>query len=288
MRRLSILAPVLGAFVLAGCANYQGPIKVNRTVCMVAGAVVGGVVAGASRNHNGGDGKDNRGAAAAGAAGGALAGYLLCGDSEQQAPTARASAEPQSGTAPLTVELRSTASGRVVSYEWDFGDGSSGSGQTVSHTYQDPGEYRPTVTVTDDSGLRASASAGVMVSAAGAPAPTPAPARRIVLRGVTFAFDSAELSPEAQVTLEVAVEALSDSADARIRVAGHTDATGPDAYNQLLSERRALSVADYLKSAGISAGRVGVKGYGESQPVADNGTRDGRAQNRRVELNVLD
>jgi outer membrane protein OmpA-like peptidoglycan-associated protein len=71
-----------------------------------------------------------------------------------------------------------------------------------------------------------------------------------------------------------------------VEVAGHTDATGTDEYNQGLSERRARSVVDYLVGKGIDRSRLDAVGRGESQPVADNGTRDGRAQNRRVELNV--
>ena len=73
-----------------------------------------------------------------------------------------------------------------------------------------------------------------------------------------------------------------------VEVAGHTDSTGPEAYNQGLSERRAKSVQDYLVSKGIRASRLTAKGYGESMPVASNDTEKGRAENRRVELIVLD
>ncbi len=110
------------------------------------------------------------------------------------------------------------------------------------------------------------------------------PKRRIVLRGVNFDFDSAAIRDEAAVVLTTAVEVLEESPDAQIEVAGHTDSTGPEAYNQGLSERRARAVVDYLERKGIKASRLRVAGHGESQPVADNGTRDGRAQNRRVEL----
>jgi OOP family OmpA-OmpF porin len=71
-----------------------------------------------------------------------------------------------------------------------------------------------------------------------------------------------------------------------VEVSGHTDATGADDYNQGLSERRANSVVAYLVSKDIDAGRLSAVGHGESMPVADNATKDGRAQNRRVELNV--
>ena len=69
-----------------------------------------------------------------------------------------------------------------------------------------------------------------------------------------------------------------------LEVVGHTDSTGPAAYNQGLSERRAQAVADYLIGKGANAANITVKGYGESQPVADNGTDAGRAANRRVEF----
>ncbi len=71
-------------------------------------------------------------------------------------------------------------------------------------------------------------------------------------------------------------------------VVGHTDSTGPEAFNQTLSERRAATVVTYLESRGIAAGRLKASGAGESQPIADNGTREGRALNRRVVLSRTD
>jgi OOP family OmpA-OmpF porin len=121
------------------------------------------------------------------------------------------------------------------------------------------------------------------------PEPAPEPARRrIVLRGVNFAFDRADITPESEGILDVAVETLKQNAEVNIEVAGHTDWTGTDEYNQGLSERRARAVRDYLVSHGVGADRLTVRGYGESRPVADNNTRDGRAQNRRTELNQLE
>ena len=73
-------------------------------------------------------------------------------------------------------------------------------------------------------------------------------------------------------------------ADLKIEIAGHTDSQGNETYNQGLSERRAQAVADYLIANGANAANIFVKGYGESDPVADNGTMEGRAANRRVEL----
>ena len=88
--------------------------------------------------------------------------------------------------------------------------------------------------------------------------------------------------------LDEAARILMDHPDLRVSVEGHTDAMGSDAYNQALSERRAQAVKRYLVSAGVDASRLETMGYGESQPVASNDTEDGRAMNRRVELNVLE
>jgi len=72
-----------------------------------------------------------------------------------------------------------------------------------------------------------------------------------------------------------------------VSVYGHADSTGSDSYNQALSERRALSVSNYLASQGVAPGRLNSYGYGETHPIADNATDAGRAANRRVEI-VID
>lgn len=127
------------------------------------------------------------------------------------------------------------------------------------------------------------------------PAPAPAPveepapapqAQRIVLRGVQFDTDKSDIRADAGVILDEAASQLSQVPSTAVSVEGHTDAVGSDAYNQSLSERRAGAVKDYLAGKGVDAGRLSSAGYGESQPVADNATADGRALNRRVELKV--
>ncbi len=117
-------------------------------------------------------------------------------------------------------------------------------------------------------------------------APAPVVKKKIVLRGVNFGFDSAAIRDEDQVLLDAASEALKDAKGAQVLVGGHTDSTGPEAYNQDLSLRRAQSVKDYLVASGLDGSRFETTGFGETQPVADNGTSDGRKQNRRVELSV--
>jgi OOP family OmpA-OmpF porin len=101
-------------------------------------------------------------------------------------------------------------------------------------------------------------------------------------------FDSDEISGASMATLDIAAEMLQECSNVHTAVEGHTDSIGNDAYNQSLSQRRADSVRDYLSTHGVSPGRLQSKGYGESQPVADNSTDEGRALNRRVELNPGD
>jgi OOP family OmpA-OmpF porin len=113
-------------------------------------------------------------------------------------------------------------------------------------------------------------------------------AEKIVLRGVNFDFDKSEIRPDAAVILDEAVSILSGSPDRQVRIEGHTCSMGPDAYNQGLSERRAASVRKYLVDHGIAASRLSSVGFGESNPIATNDTREGRALNRRVELQVLE
>jgi OOP family OmpA-OmpF porin len=113
-------------------------------------------------------------------------------------------------------------------------------------------------------------------------------AEKIVLRGVNFDFDKSEIRPDAAVILDEAVSILSGKPDTQVRVEGHTCSMGPDAYNQGLSERRAASVRRYLVDHGIVGSRLTSVGFGESSPIATNDTREGRALNRRVELQVLE
>lgn len=112
----------------------------------------------------------------------------------------------------------------------------------------------------------------------------------LVLRmpaGITFAYDSYALQPAAQSTLTEVGRTLASYNQTYIDVLGHTDSTGTEAYNQTLSERRAGAVADYLSMRGVARARMGIRGYGETQPIASNDSEEGRAQNRRVEIKVV-
>ncbi len=100
-----------------------------------------------------------------------------------------------------------------------------------------------------------------------------------------FDFDSARLKPAMKAALdEIADKIAASAGDEHLTVIGHTDSVGPESYNMKLSLRRARATADYLIRKGVAADHITIKGMGESQPVADNSTRAGRAKNRRVEI----
>ena len=99
-----------------------------------------------------------------------------------------------------------------------------------------------------------------------------------------FEFDSDKLSSDSHAGLDVVVAFLKETPNVTVKIEGHTDSIGSQAYNQNLSERRANSVAKYLTSHGIEKERVTTEGFGFSRPIASNKTAAGRAQNRRTEM----
>lgn len=110
----------------------------------------------------------------------------------------------------------------------------------------------------------------------------------MVLEGVTFALNSAELVGESHRILDEVAQSLLRNPDQRIEVAGYTDSRGDASYNKDLSGRRAAAVRDYLVEQGVPADNLEARGYGEESPIADNTTVDGRALNRRVELHMIE
>jgi len=108
----------------------------------------------------------------------------------------------------------------------------------------------------------------------------------LVMRDITFEFDSARLTANAQRLMENVVAFLRNDPSTRIAISGHTDSRGSDAYNMKLSRDRANEVRDYLVGYGIDASRLEAAGYGESRPVASNDNDEGRELNRRVEFQI--
>jgi len=135
-------------------------------------------------------------------------------------------------------------------------------------------------------GLAMLAQARKLAAEAEACAPAK-PKEIVVLKGVNFAFNSTELTPQSKGVLDEWVTRIKGDQTIRVEVAGHTDSVGSDAYNQKLSEGRAKSVVDYFVSQGVSADRLKAVGYGKTKPVASNATDAGRAENRRVELHIF-
>ncbi len=131
-------------------------------------------------------------------------------------------------------------------------------------------------------------------AAAPAPAPAPAaaakPAPQPVKQAITiqaealFDFDKSVLKPAGKKSIDDAIAKMKQVDVEMVIATGHTDSVGTDAYNQKLSERRATTVKEYMVSQGIAAAKITISGKGETQPVASNKTADGRAKNRRVEI----
>lgn len=125
------------------------------------------------------------------------------------------------------------------------------------------------------------------------PEPAPAPAPVVTSEKVTYSadaffdFDKSIVKPEGQASLDKLVEDIGDVDLEVIIATGHTDSIGTEAYNQDLSIRRAEAVKAYLVSKGVDPKQVFTEGKGELQPVASNKTREGRAKNRRVEIEVV-
>lgn len=113
------------------------------------------------------------------------------------------------------------------------------------------------------------------------------PGDSLVLHGVHFEFNRANLTADAKTVLDSVAAALQAHPAITVELDGHTDGKGTAAYNQSLSERRAAATKQYLVDRGVDAGRIATRGYGKSSPVADNGTDEGRELNRRVELKII-
>ena len=163
------------------------------------------------------------------------------------------------------------ALGAIESAEWAGGGALLGAGMAAAYCWVHGAEEQVAV-----------------VEEVAEPAPTPEPAEPVrVELDVKFDFDKAAVKPESEGDIKALADFMSQYPQTTTVVEGHTDSVGTDAYNQGLSERRANAVRDVLVNQyGVGGDRVSSVGYGETRPVADNATAEGRAINRRVEAEV--
>jgi OmpA-OmpF porin, OOP family len=134
------------------------------------------------------------------------------------------------------------------------------------------------------SGVLVKEMAQEMTASAQAMSDAIAKSGRLDVYGITFATGQAAITPQSNQVLSDVLAVLTANADWRLRIEGHTDNVGDKAANMKLSQARAAAVAAWLTSKGIDAARLSPAGLGDTQPVADNATEDGRARNRRVVL----
>ncbi|MDR9440061.1 MAG: OmpA family protein [Halomonas sp.] len=227
---------------------YQHP-----AVCGLAGGLIGGGIGYASSSDS-----DEDSGAAIGATTGAAIGGLLCADRSPK-PVEPA---PRDTDGDGIIDANDQCPGTPAGVAVDAVGCPLDSDNDGVPDYQDQCPGTP---------------AGAEVNALGC-------VDDLVLRDVNFEFDSATLTMSAEQILTGVAQKLRSNPNVRVRIEGHTDAVGSEAYNQDLSQARADSVADYLIRQGVDAERMRTVGYGESQPVASNDTDAGRAENRRVEL----
>jgi OOP family OmpA-OmpF porin len=277
-----LLTVLFGASLMAGCTTgpkSSGTFDKNF-MCAVGGALVAGAGAAAVAD-------DDEGAAAAGgAAVGAMLGLLLCPNDEVEA------AEP---VAAAPVCATAAPSGALVDANGcPFDDDNDGVYEGIDMCRNTPAGVTvdrvgcPLDTdgdaVADYLDLCPDTPKGVIVDQDGCPL---AGEKVLSLTGVNFAFDKADLTADAKEILGQAVTVLKDvDGVVEVRVEGHTDSIGSEAYNMTLSQKRAESVVDYLVSQGIDGNNLIAVGMGETSPVANNDTAAGRAANRRVDFVV--
>lgn len=271
-----LFAALFMAALLAGCSGPAKRDAGTNLMCAVGGALVGGAAMAAV------DGGSN---VTGGAAVGGMLGLLLCPqEAEAEEPMVE---EPVCAVEPPPGALRDQ---NGCAYDTD-GDGVYDGIDLCRNTPEGVTVDRVGCPLDSDNDAVADyldlcpgTPEGVIVDQDGCPLPGE---NLLSLTGVNFEFDKATLTPEAQEILEEAVTLLKDTDDiVEVRVEGHTDSIGTEAYNQDLSQRRAEAVVNYLTSRGIDGRNLLPVGLGESMPVASNDSSAGRALNRRVDFVV--
>ena len=253
MKIIKNVAAMLAASILVvGCANVE---KQSWQECAIAGAAIGGAAGGFGDDHDSED-------AVLSAIGGAVIGGTICalmGDDVKAAEAPKDS--DNDGVADSIDECPTTPAGVAVDSK----------GCALDSDNDGVADYKDQCP---------NSAAGAVVNELGCASP-------LVLEGVTFHTNSAELTEEAKAILSpIAMAHHTHHGDVDLLISGHTDSQGSAAYNQSLSQKRAEAVVAFMVEHGCNAAKLTAAGHGESQAIADNGTKEGRAKNRRVELTV--
>lgn len=250
----NLTAMIAAAILVTGCATVETESWQN---CAIAGAALGGAAGGF---HNDDHEVEE---AAIGAAAGAIIGGTICAlMAEDEAVIAQETDTDGDGVVDSLDECPETPAGVVVDSK----------GCALADTDGDG--------VPDYKDQCPDSAPGAVVNELGC-------VDALVLQGVEFHFDSAELTEAAKAVLAPIAEMHhTHHGDVDLVISGYTSSEGAEAYNQALSQKRAESVRAYMIEAGCSAERLTAVGHGEANPVADNSTAEGREQNRRVHLDI--
>ncbi|WP_426415730.1 OmpA family protein [Aestuariirhabdus sp. LZHN29] len=288
LRSPRLLLGSLILFLLGGCAT-EGPWYTDWRNCAMAGAAVGGGAVGANDSD----------AALGGAVGGAIVSGLICAAIDTTPPDSDGDGVPddkdQCPATPMGAKVD------AVGCELDSdGDG------VVDRLDQCPNTPRGTEVdrygcpvkkapppapvvmdgdkdgVPDDRDFCPDSEEGITVNEIGCD-----DARPTLLRGVNFATNSTDLVDNSPQILNDAANRLKLYPDVKIEIVGHTDSRGTAEYNKDLSQRRAQAVHDYLVAQGVKDDNISARGMGEEDPIADNASAAGRAENRRVQIKVI-
>tara|TARA_R110002049_G_scaffold14529_7_gene61128 strand:+ start:675 stop:1511 length:837 start_codon:yes stop_codon:yes gene_type:complete len=273
---MKLTAVALTAGLLAGCAGPSKQADDNYLLCAISGGLVAGAAVGATTGGQG---------AVGGALVGAALALMLCPSDE--AVAAPVEAAPVCADVPPPGALLDAQGCAFDSDSDGVVDGvdlcaNTPEGVTVDRVGCPLDSDRDGVADFED--MCPGTPLGTIVDPTGCPL---AGEKILSLTGVNFAFDKAVLTSDAQNVLEEAVALLKNTdAVIEVRVEGHTDSLGSDAYNMTLSQKRSEAVVAYLVSRGVKSHGLKAVGMGETSPVANNDTEAGRAANRRVDFVV--
>ncbi|MBW1828971.1 MAG: OmpA family protein [Deltaproteobacteria bacterium] len=278
MRTLSVILSLILFLVFSGCASMD-----KRTKCIVEGAVLGAAIgagSGAVIGHQGDTDNATEGSLIGAAVGGIVGGTIGCFYCK-----AEVNLDADGDGVPDDADnCPGTPTGVKVD---EKGCPLDSDGDGVPD-YRDKCPNTPAGTKVDSDGCPPDSDGDGIYDDQDQCPDTPKGAT-VNKRGcwafggnVFFEVNKSDIRSDAHPLLNEAVKILKENSEVRVEIQGHTDSTGPEAYNQILSEKRAKAINAYLVKEGIDAERLEVKGYGESDPIASNDTAEGRQQNRRV------